>query len=153
MSHNVDQSRTMWDLITARLRWGIVFAACLLLVGLAEPLFVRAAEKPLTEKEKIEFLIKHLENLKDATFIRNDSTYDAKVAARFLRGKWEAEAKQIKTAMDFIDKVASVSSTSGKPYVIRFKGAGVGEVKCGEYLKKELQKLENGKGEKSNEAA
>ena len=123
----------------------------LLLLALAAALLVRAAEKPVTEREKIEFLIKHLENLKDATFIRNDSTYDAKVAARFLRGKWEAEAKEIKTAMDFIDKVASVSSTSGKPYVIRFKGAS--EVKCSEYLKKELKKLEKDKPEKSNEAA
>jgi hypothetical protein len=99
-----------------------------------------AAEKPLTEKAKIEALIKHIEGLKDATFIRNGSDYEAKAAAKFLRGKWESQDKQIKTALDFIDKAASVSSTSGKPYVIRFKGAR--EVKCGDYLKEELEKLE-----------
>ena len=104
-----------------------------------------AAEKPMTEKEKIGALINSIENLKDATFIRNDSGYDAKTAARFLRGKWRREQKDIKTAMDFINKVGSVSSTSGKHYVIRFKGGG--EVKCGEYLKEELKKLEKDKPE------
>jgi len=110
------------------------------MVSIVGPLELRAAERPLTEKEKIQALIKGLENLKDATFIRNESDYDAKAAARFLRGKWQAREKEIKTAVDFIDKVASVSSTSGKPYVIRFKGAR--EVKCSEYLKEELKQLE-----------
>jgi hypothetical protein len=53
--------------------------------------------------------------------------------------------------MDFIEKVASVSSTSGKPYVIRFKDSH--EVKCGDYLKEELKKLEKDKPEKSQDAA
>src|SRR6266567_787757 len=118
----------------------IISAALLLVVSIVGPLELRAAERPLTEKEKIQALIKGLENLKDATFIRNESDYDAKAAARFLRGKWQAREKEIKTAVDFIDKVASVSSTSGKPYVIRFKGAR--EVKCSEYLKEELKQLE-----------
>jgi hypothetical protein len=121
----------------------------LLLVGALSSL--RAADNPLTEKGKIEALIKHLENLKDATFIRNDSHYEAKTAARFLHGKWQAEEKKIKTAMDFIEKVASVSSTSGKPYVIRFKAGR--EVKCGEYLRDELKKLEKVKPEKPRDAA
>jgi hypothetical protein len=115
---------------------------------------LRAADKPLTEKGKIEALINHLENLKDATFIRNDTKYEAKTAARFLRGKWqaqEAQEKEIKTAMEFIEKVASVSSTSGKPYVIRFKDAR--EVKCGEYLREELEKLEKDKPEKPKDPA
>jgi len=61
------------------------------------------------------------------------------------------ESGKAKTAMDFIDKVASVSSTSGKPYVICIKGAR--EVKCGEYLKDELKKLEKDKPEKAKAAA
>lgn len=104
----------------------------------------------MTEKEKIEALIKHLENLKEVTFIRNDSDYDAKTAARFLRGKWQAQEKDVKTAKDFIEKVASVSGTSGKAYVIRFKDAR--EVKCGDYLKEELKKLEKDKPEKPKNA-
>ena len=120
----------------------IISVSVLLLFSMAAGLHLHAAEKPLTEKEKIEALIKHLENLKDATFIRNESNYDAKVAARFLRSKWQAKEKEIKTATDFIQKVGSMSSTSGKPYLIRFKGAR--EVKCGDYLKEELKKLEKG---------
>jgi hypothetical protein len=99
----------------------------------------RAPAEKLTEKEKIEALIKHVEDLKDAVFVRNGSDYDAKTAAKFLRGKWDKEP-DVKTAKDFIAKVASVSSTSGKAYLIRFKDGK--EVKAGEYLTGELEKLE-----------
>jgi len=129
----------------------IISATLLLVVATAAPNALWAAEKPVTEKEKIEALIKNIENLEDATFIRNDSDYNAKVAAKFLRGKWQAREKEIKTAMDFIDKVASVSGTSGKPYVIRFKDAR--EVKCGDYLTAELKKMEKDKAEKPQDAA
>jgi hypothetical protein len=97
--------------------------------------------KPLSEKEKIEALIRHVEGLQDAVFVRNGSDYDAKTAGKFLRGKWDKESA-VKTARDFIDKVASVSSTSGKAYLIRFKDGK--EVKSGEYLSRELEKLEKG---------
>jgi hypothetical protein len=97
-----------------------------------------AAPAP-SEKAKIESLIAHIENLKGATFIRNGSDYDAKSAAKFLRGKWQANDKEIKTAADFIAKAASVSSTTGKAYLIRFKDGR--QVKCGEYLTAELKKL------------
>ncbi len=81
----------------------IVSAALLIVFSMVGPLNLRAAEKPLGEKEKIQALIKALANLKDATFIRNGSDYDARAAARFLRGKWQAQEKEIKTAVDFID--------------------------------------------------
>ena len=123
-----------------------VTAILALLVLFALPVCLTAAEKTLTEAEKIEALIKHLGGLKDATFIRNGSDYDAKTAATFLHRKWQAQEKNIKTAADFIDKVASISSTSGKPYVIRFKGAR--EVKSGDYLKEQLKKLDAEKAEK-----
>lgn len=93
-------------------------SVCLLLL-VATPPCLRGDDAPPTEKEKIEAPIKHVEGLKDTTFIRNDQEYDARVAARFLRGKWQAREKEIKTAMDFIEKTASVSSTTNKPYLIR----------------------------------
>lgn len=98
------------------------------------PAQVRAAD----EKARIEGLIQHIGNLKDAKFIRNGKEYDAKSASKFLRGKWEAKEKEIRTAEDFIDKAASVSSTTGKPYLIRFNDGR--EVKCGEHLKEQLKK-------------
>ena len=96
-------------------------------------------EGPTTESDKIEALIKHIEELSDAKFVRNGSEYEAKTAAKFLRGKWDAKKDEIKTAEDFIAKVASVSSTSGKPYLIRFKDGT--ETKAGDYLKAQLKKL------------
>jgi len=94
----------------------------------------------MSEQQKIEALIHQVENLSDAVFIRNNKAYNAKTAAMFLRRKWEATLDDIKTAQDFIAKVASVSSTSGQPYRIRFKDGH--EVLSGEYLSTALKKLE-----------
>lgn len=114
------------------------------LLSLSSPAMLKAQDKKLTEKEKIEALIKHVEELKDAKFVRNDQEYEAKTAARFLRGKWEANEEKIKTAKEFIDQVATASSTTGKPYLIRFKNGK--EHKSGAYLHEELKKLEKDKG-------
>ena len=127
----------------------IISVALFFVMSIMGPLNLRAVEKPLTEKEKIQALIRVIENLKDATFIRNGSDYNAKTAARFLRGKWQAHEKEIKTATDFIDKAASVSSTSGKAYMIRLKGKS--EIKCSNYLKEELKKLERSEPDKPND--
>lgn len=97
------------------------------------------AEPAPAEKAKIESLISHLENLKDATFVRNGSDYDPKSAGKFLRGKWQANDKEIKTAADFIAKAATGSSTTGKPYLIRFKDGT--QAKCRDYLTARLKEL------------
>src|SRR5262245_32882386 len=98
-------------------------------VSAPAPEVTRPADGAPSEKEKIEALIKHVEGLKDAVFVRNGTDYDAATAGRFLRGKWD-QAAGVKSAKDFIDKVGSVSSTSGKPYLIRFKDGK--EVKAGD---------------------
>jgi hypothetical protein len=103
-------------------------------------LHVHAADLPVSEKQKIEALIRQLETLSDAVFIRNHKAYNAKTAAMYLRSKWEATLEDITTAEDFIAKIASVSSTSGQPYRIRFTDGH--EVLSGEYLSRTLQKLE-----------
>jgi uncharacterized protein DUF5329 len=95
--------------------------------------------KTLTEKEKIEALIKHVEGLKDVKFVRNDTEYDAKTAGTFLRGKWDNN-KDVKTAKEFIDKCATKSTTTGKDYIIRMKDGK--EKKCADHLKDELKKIE-----------
>ena len=99
-----------------------------------------AQDKAATEKQKIEALIKHVEGLAGAKFVRNDTEYDPKSAAKFLRGKWEAEGAAIKTAKDFIDTAATASSTTGRAYLIRLPGGK--EVKSGEYLSDRLKELE-----------
>jgi hypothetical protein len=100
---------------------------------------VLADDPPATEKDRIEALIRHVESLADAKFIRNGVEYDSKAAGQFLRAKWKANESAIKTAQDFINNVATKSSTTGKPYLIKLKETG--EVKSGEYLTAELEKI------------
>src|SRR5580765_2386789 len=85
------------------------------------------------EKEKVG-------QLKDVKIIRNGWSYEPATAARFLRGKWAANDAEIKTARDFIDKVASISGTSGKPYLIRFKDGR--KLPSREFLLAELRTIE-----------
>jgi len=111
-----------------------------LALGSAIPSFVQAQALPTAERQKIEALIKYVGDLKDTKFIRNGSSYEVSTAVRFLRGKWEANDAQVKTARDFIDKVASVSGTSGKPYLIRLKDGK--EIPSRDFLLAELKKIE-----------
>lgn len=100
------------------------------------------------EKTKIVKLIEHVKELKDAVFVRNGVEYDAATAAKFLQGKWDANAAEIKSAGEFIDKAASVSSTTGKPYLIRLRrSTTTQEFKSGEYLHEQLKKLELPRGD------
>jgi hypothetical protein len=85
------------------------------------------------EQDRIRCLINHIEGLKDATFVRNGACYGSGVAAQFLRRKWDANQDKVRTTADFISHVASRSSTTGKPYLIRFKNGQ--EVECGKYLR------------------
>ena len=118
-----------------RLILAVVFACLAILPSVAPAQSASAAEK-----QKIEALIKQVGDLKDAKFVRNGSTYEPATAVRFLRGKWEASDAEVKTARDFIDKVASASGTSGNPYLIRFKDGR--EIKSQEFLLAELKKIE-----------
>jgi hypothetical protein len=104
---------------------------------------VTLAAEPLSEKAKIEALIERVEKLAGAKFVRNGTEYDAKTAAKFLRGKWQSNGKEIETARQFIEKVGSSSGTTGKPYLIRFSDR---EVKSGAYFLEELMKVEAGSG-------
>jgi Family of unknown function (DUF5329) len=94
------------------------------------------------ERQKIEALIKYIGSMNDAKFVRNGTPYDSKTAATFLRRKLEANESQVKTAHDFIEKIASFSSTSGKPYVIRFNDGE--EANSRDVLLTALRKIEKG---------
>jgi uncharacterized protein DUF5329 len=119
---------------------GIILNVLLFLLLLTAPSFVLAQSLPVTEQQKIETLITQVGNLKDAIFIRNGSNYGAWTAVVFLRGKWNANASAIKTAHDFIDKIGTMSGTSGEPYLIRFRD-GI-EIHSRDYLLAELKKIE-----------
>src|ERR1017187_7009801 len=101
--------------------------------------YIENPDQSASEDKKIEALIQHVGDLKDTKFIRNGSEYGASTAAKFLRGKWDAHKAEVKTADDFITKVATASGTSGQPYLLRFKDGK--ELKSGDYLRRELRKL------------
>ena len=68
--------------------------------------------------------INHLLGLMEQSgceFFRNGTWYDAQQAQAHLRAKYDALAasNQIKTAEDFVEKAASKSSMSGRPYQIK----------------------------------
>lgn len=87
------------------------------LTGIASS-YCQSVKKALTEKEKIENLIHAVEILDSARFYRNGTFYDAKAAADHLRMKVEKAGDRVKTAQDFIEKVASKSYISGEDYKI-----------------------------------
>lgn len=113
----------------------------LIMAFLVAPAFLQAQALPATEKQKIETLIKHVGYLKDAKFVRNGSTYEPVIAVRFLRGKWDANKAEVKSARDFIDKAATKSDTSGKPYLMRFNDGK--EIPSRDFLLAELKKIES----------
>lgn len=95
----------------------------------------------LSEKAKIELLIKSISDLKGATFIRNGSSHTAKEAAEHLKKKWEYAEGDIHSASQFIEKLASKSSMTGKAYVIKL--ADGTNILAKDFLLKELKKLES----------
>ncbi|MHC2993113.1 hypothetical protein OB13_16580 [Pontibacter sp. HJ8] len=92
----------------------------------------------LSEETKVDLLITYLRTLEGATFIRNNSEYKPEQAASHLQSKWQKHAAQVKTAENFILKLASESS-SGTPYTIRFSDGKL--LPTREVLLGELQRI------------
>ncbi len=128
------------EMATAIIIKNLAKRMALLLALLILPSWVQAQNLPAAEKQKIETLIKQVGDLKEAKFVRNGSTYEPASAVRFLRGKWNANKAEVKNARDFIDKVATKSDTSGKPYLMRFHDGK--EIPSREFLLAELKKIE-----------
>ncbi len=120
-------------------RFRCALPTTILLICSAGAVPLRAAEDAARELRIIEALITHLEGLEGAVFIRNGEEYDAARAASFVRAKWKSKRNAIKTAVDFIEKAASISSTTGQPYLIRF--ADGRELKGRDYLFARLNEL------------
>jgi hypothetical protein len=117
----------------------VVLLAALALAGSRPALAGEALPPADSEQRTIEALIASVARLTDAIFLRNGKSYSATGAARFLREKWRSRGAEVRSAEDFIDRVASFSSTTGEPYLIRF--ANGQEIPSAEYLRAELAKL------------
>lgn len=117
-----------------------MFRRCFL-AGLASLIAIgAAAAPPPQEQSRIDRLIHAVESRKDMTFIRNGSEYDAADAARFLRGKLEAMGREITTAREFIERIASKSSMSGEPYHVKFADGKT--MLASQFLGEELKRIE-----------
>lgn len=72
------------------------------------------------EAARIEYLLERI-RLSPYNFIRNGSRHNGTRAWLHLKWKHFRIRKQVKTAEDFIQKVASGSKASGNPYMIEFE--------------------------------
>src|SRR5204862_4405897 len=68
--------------------------------------------------DTIKKLLKAVET-SEAKFIRNGDEHTGKAAAEHMRKKWDHFKKKIKTPEDFIEKCATKSELSDKPYKIK----------------------------------
>lgn len=80
-------------------------------------LFFTATIASATENKEIDYLLSYLAD-SGCSFIRNGEEYEAKEARNHLKMKYNYAKGRIKTAEDFIDKIASKSSLSRKPYTV-----------------------------------
>jgi hypothetical protein len=95
-------------------------ALILFVILSAIPFTAAKAQAPPNAQAEIEYLLQYIET-SGCAFYRNGSWYEGAQARAHLRTKYDYLAKRqlIGTAEDFIDKAATKSSMSGKPYKIR----------------------------------
>ncbi len=114
-----------------------------LLGGLAAVCLLHAlpasAALPPAERERIEQLLAAMEQEKGVEFERNGRRASARDAVRFLRAKWERYGEGVDSAEAFIDRIASRSSTTGRPYRVCPTGSAC--VDAGPWLKGRLVRL------------
>lgn len=103
-------------------------------------LAVQRTNPEKAERAKIEYLIERIRR-SHLSFIRNGEAYTGRVAAQLVGWKYNHRREEIKSAEEFIQKLATRSSTSGKPYVIQFPD-GTTCFAC-DVLHNELYFLEN----------
>ncbi|HWH84669.1 MAG TPA: DUF5329 family protein [Burkholderiaceae bacterium] len=112
----------------------LVGAAAVLTIG------ATAAAPPPHEQSRIDQLIRFVETQKDMKFVRNGTEYSCDEAGRFLRGKLETMGREVTTAREFIERIASKSSMSGEPYHVKFADGRT--MLASQFLGQELKRLE-----------
>ncbi len=101
---------------------------------------VARSEPPTKVQVEVSFLLGYIEG-SGCEFFRNGSWHDSQVAQTHLRDKYNylAARNQILATEDFIDKAATESSFSGRPYEVKCNGGA--SVKSGPWLKDVLTRL------------
>ncbi len=70
-------------------------------------------------------------------FLRNGSEHDATKAASHLSDKWESAGDRVTTAEQFIEEIASRSSTTGRTYEMRLEDGSL--VPAADWLRARLK--------------
>ncbi len=89
----------------------------------------------------IQFLLKHVAD-SGLIFIRNSDKHDATDAAEPMNSKYEYFRDKIKTPEDFIQRCASKSLMSGKPYLVVLENGE--EVRTDDWLLRALASYRHG---------
>lgn len=106
-----------------------------LLISLVASLFLPAIAHANDTEAEIEYLVSTI-GTSDCTFIRNGKRHDADDAEQHLRMKYRRGKRYAPTAEKFIERLASASSMSKKPYYIECDGQEA--VPSGEWLTAQL---------------
>jgi hypothetical protein len=106
-----------------------------------------SGDGPVQQSENIEsaiqFLLKHVAD-SGLIFIRNSEKHDAPDAAEHMNSKYEYFRDKIKTPEDFIQRCASKSLLSGKPYLVVLENGE--EVRTDDWLLRALASYRRGVG-------
>ena len=97
-----------------------------------------------SEQKLIDTLILRVSNMKTMTFMRNGDEHSAADAAKHMKAKFDHFKDEIVTAEDFIDRCASRSEMTGKPYQVKLQNGAVKDAQ--EFLNAELRTLRKGNG-------
>jgi hypothetical protein len=104
----------------------IALVTILAWLGLGQPKALALSSEEVARVDK--FLVA-LGQEKELVFIRNGREFEVTRAVNHLKRKLKSQANKLATAEEFIDHIASSSSISGKPYLIRRPGGQNEEAK------------------------
>ncbi len=106
------------------------------------------------EEARINAMLNALAQKKDLTFVRNGDAHNCEEAVSHLRLKLGNTRNRIDTAEQFIDKVASSSSITGKPYIVKIpvKAMKTRSLIYMRLLRKRIKRLRRKEVNRSNEA-
>ncbi|CAN7242391.1 MULTISPECIES: DUF5329 family protein [Variovorax] len=113
-----------------------------LVLGLAAAL--AQATPSASEQKLIDTLILRVSKMTTMTFMRNGDEHNAADAAKHMQAKFDHFKDEITTAEDFIDRCASRSEMTGKPYKIKMPNGSMRD--ANEFLNAELRTLRQGGG-------
>lgn len=95
-----------------------VILVCLMLAGSLPAAALDTGKGTVTTDTEVDYLLQFVAD-SDCIFVRNGRDHSAAEAADHLRLKYRRGRRYVSTAEDFINRLASESSWTGRPYTVR----------------------------------